>query len=436
MSQHQCAINDCKRASRTLCHCCNQNLCRDHFNQHDDLLNSQLNPLTDEINALADRLSAINIDKLNNDSRRKLNQWRLDSHQLIDRFYEQKCAELDQYVSTNMDQQRRDITKLRSKMNELIEKQETTTNDIHSLTKAIGSLAEKMNEIEQMRVCVDIHPLLMDDSLIRIGQSVISGFSLSSLSAAFGTVKRSQGDSCNALSSNNRFLLTDINGQICLIDENLSIVKQKQWEYDYISDICWSSTLKIFIIIAGKNVLLVNENTMLIKPVQHINNNQWYFCGCSDKSLYLSREAWDSSVFEFPLLPTIQYKKVWKIDDREQREQRVDAIVYNGGNLALSINDRSNQAKLIELRSAETFSVLWSTKLDVVYNDRVLRCCLLKYDEWLVADWYSSRLFRINNQGKIQEVSTYPSTPYNVNLFCSNILAILTRDGVDFHKLQ
>ncbi len=63
MSQ-RCAIQDCKRASRTLCQCCNQNLCRDHFNEHDDLLNSQLNPLTDEMNVLSDRLRAINIDKI------------------------------------------------------------------------------------------------------------------------------------------------------------------------------------------------------------------------------------------------------------------------------------------------------------------------------------------------------------------------------------
>ncbi|CAF4136973.1 unnamed protein product, partial [Adineta steineri] len=63
MSQ-PCAIKTCKRASRTLCHCCNQNLCRDHFVEHDDLLNSQLNPLTDEVNALSDRLTAINLNKI------------------------------------------------------------------------------------------------------------------------------------------------------------------------------------------------------------------------------------------------------------------------------------------------------------------------------------------------------------------------------------
>src|SRR5947207_1161481 len=122
MSQ-QCAIKDCKRASRTLCHCCNQNLCRDHFNQHDDLLNSHLIPLTDEINALADRLTTININKITNASHQKLNQWRIDSHKIIDQFYEEKCQELYQYVIGNIDKQRKSVVNLHFKMAELIEKQ-------------------------------------------------------------------------------------------------------------------------------------------------------------------------------------------------------------------------------------------------------------------------------------------------------------------------
>ncbi|CAF1564779.1 unnamed protein product, partial [Rotaria sordida] len=54
MSQ-PCAIDGCKRTSRALCHCCQQDLCIFHLNEHNDLLNSQLNPLVDEINTLGDR---------------------------------------------------------------------------------------------------------------------------------------------------------------------------------------------------------------------------------------------------------------------------------------------------------------------------------------------------------------------------------------------
>ena len=94
MSQ-QCALDSCKRAARTLCQCCDQYLCREHFIEHDDLLNSQMNPLVDEINVLHDRITAIDVDKLTAESRRKLDQWRIDCHNAIDLFYERKCQEID-----------------------------------------------------------------------------------------------------------------------------------------------------------------------------------------------------------------------------------------------------------------------------------------------------------------------------------------------------
>ncbi|CAF1256035.1 unnamed protein product [Adineta steineri] len=62
MSQ-PCAVKDCQRTSRALCHCCNQDLCRIHLNEHDDLLNSQLNPFADELNQLHEQLNHINIEE-------------------------------------------------------------------------------------------------------------------------------------------------------------------------------------------------------------------------------------------------------------------------------------------------------------------------------------------------------------------------------------
>ena len=71
MSQ-PCAIATCKRVSRTLCYGCNQNFCREHMVEHDLSLNSQLNPLSDEINALGERLKSINLENSIGDSHQKL----------------------------------------------------------------------------------------------------------------------------------------------------------------------------------------------------------------------------------------------------------------------------------------------------------------------------------------------------------------------------
>jgi hypothetical protein len=71
MSQ-SCAVAKCIRASRGLCDCCTQYLCIQHLSEHNASLISQLNPLTDEINALGDRLKTINIQTTAGGCRRKL----------------------------------------------------------------------------------------------------------------------------------------------------------------------------------------------------------------------------------------------------------------------------------------------------------------------------------------------------------------------------
>src|ERR1700722_7247019 len=89
-----CAIPMCKRTSRALCHCCQNNLCRDHLIEHDDILNSQLNPLADEINVFSNRVIVLSLDEISHGSRQKFDKWRLDCHQMIDHYFEQKCHEL------------------------------------------------------------------------------------------------------------------------------------------------------------------------------------------------------------------------------------------------------------------------------------------------------------------------------------------------------
>ncbi len=94
-----CAISPCRRPCRALCHCCQQNICLPHLKEHQDLLVSELNPLIDQINALGDRLNALSLENNMDDARQKLEQWRVESHQKIDDFFEEKFRELDLHVT-------------------------------------------------------------------------------------------------------------------------------------------------------------------------------------------------------------------------------------------------------------------------------------------------------------------------------------------------
>jgi hypothetical protein len=71
MSQ-PCVIATCKRPSRVVCDCCEQRFCLPHLTQHNESLVSQLNPLTDEINALGSRLTAFNVIEITGNCRQKV----------------------------------------------------------------------------------------------------------------------------------------------------------------------------------------------------------------------------------------------------------------------------------------------------------------------------------------------------------------------------
>ncbi|CAF5111951.1 unnamed protein product, partial [Rotaria magnacalcarata] len=154
-----CAIEKCKRKSRSICSCCNKNLCHDHFKEHEDLNNPQLNPLMNEFNRLDEQLKSSNTEKLIGDCRQKLVQWRDNCCKMINQLYEQKLHELDQRSLQKVDEQRTQLNLIRSKMTELIHQQETNQGNIDGLTLAIRHIHDDIENIENTRLQIDIRPL-------------------------------------------------------------------------------------------------------------------------------------------------------------------------------------------------------------------------------------------------------------------------------------
>ncbi|CAF1272927.1 unnamed protein product, partial [Adineta steineri] len=327
MSQ-PCAISTCKRVSRALCYGCNQNFCREHMVEHDLSLNSQLNPLSDEINALGERLKSINLENAIGISHKKLEQWRYDCHKTIDTFFEQKCLELDRCIAKRMEKQRAEISRMRTKMSELINEQEATHKDIDSLTVTVRDLEREIEKIEQTSFQVEIKSLVLDDSLIHIENTDINRFDLTSLPPVYKTINYPR-ENWAPLACNNRYLLIHQEPNLCLVDQELNIVKQNSWIYGTIYDICWSSTLNRFIVINGSDVFLVDETNMSIENVQTLQKRKWLSCTTSDTSLFLSTKVWGSSIIEFSLLPTIELVKQWQSPDTCARDEVINGIVYN-----------------------------------------------------------------------------------------------------------
>jgi gas vesicle protein len=433
---HPCAIAKCNRASRAPCDCCQQDICLQHLNEHNASLVFRLHPLTDEINAVGNRLDKLNIQEALDDSRRKLEQWRDDCHQKIDGFFAQKYQELDGLIEMKVGKQREEIKQIQSKMVERIQEQETTRQEIDLLTSNIRRLEENMTNIEQICFQINTRSLVIDDSFIHIQEMNEHEIDLSTLSSVYKTINRSN-ESYTSLTSNERYLLMHQAPNLCLVDREMNIVKQVEWSYYAICDMCWLPMLARFIIIEKENVFLVDQNTMSIDIARMIETRKWRSCTFSNSFLFLSTWELGSSIAKFSLLPSIKLVREWKSPHTCAKNEIIHDIVCNNDVLALMVMNGLDKNMWIELKSSETLDRIWLFRLNIVRNEGIqFRCCLLTGDEWLVADYNTNRLLYISKDGKLKKTIEYSPTPYRATLFGPKLLVVSTKNGgINFHKL-
>jgi polyhydroxyalkanoate synthesis regulator phasin len=435
MSQ-TCTITSCNRTSRALCHCCQQNVCVIHLNEHNDMLNSRLTPLVSIVNTLGSRLLTLNIKKTVDNGRQKLERWRIDSHQRIDQFFEQKCQELDQLVTEKVDEQREEISRLQSKMTTLIREQQATRQDIYELTSTIDHLEKEINNIEENFAEINTRPLTLENNLVSIRGINQEQYDLSVLSSIYKTINRPEG-SYGILASNDRNLLIHQAPDLCLINKDLSIFKRISWRHGTINDACWSATLDRFILINEKHIFLLNENTMSIEKVQTREKRRWLTCTCSDKFLFLSTNEWGSSITKISFDPSKKFDQQWESPDMCKIDEYIDVITYNKRKLAMIIRNSSSNIIRMEVRTSETLDRIWSVPLDVLWNpNKPYHCCPFIDEDWLIADYETGRLLQMTKAGRIKSIIPYNTVPYCATQFGPNILAVSTKGGINFHHLN
>ncbi|CAF5029737.1 unnamed protein product, partial [Rotaria sp. Silwood1] len=360
-----------------------------------------------------------------------------DCHIIINRFYEEKCQELQQRCVQQADQKRKKIHQLKLKTNELIREQEATHEDISLLKATIDDIKRDVNQYEENGILVDVHPLIINQNLVYIEELTSHELDISTLSSPYRTIDCSN-TYWPVLASNNQVLLLDQYPNLCLFNKELILLKQSPWKYDRIPDMCWSSTLNSFIIITDKNgVFLINENLTSIECIQTIEKKKWLSCTCSDASLFLTTNESGSAIFQFNLLSSFHFIKQWKSPQTCKNDEHIHNIAYNNETLALIIRHKYNEPIRIELRSSSTLDQLWSLLLDTTrkIGQRVYRVCLLKYDEWLVIDYTTSYLLHISKYGKVKARRSYKPTVHNAVLFGSNILATRTTNCLSLYRI-
>ena len=428
-----CVIVGCRRLANVLCHCCKENLCRNHYNEH-DYLNSKLNLLADEIDTFDRQLLAIDLKKYIQTTNDRLQQWRFESYKAIDQYCEQKYREIEQHLMKVITLKRESIEQLRTSMLDLVQRRMITLELIESLTSNLRTIEQDMHDIDQKHLAVHTSPLVIDRNLIQIEALSMEDFEVGSLSSAMKSIEYTR-QGLYPIASNQQYLLMHRHPNLCVIDRSGKIVKQTAWTHGQVFDMCWSGALTRFFILTLNQIYVFDVERMFIDRVDTTQRLQWLSCTCSDTSLFLSTNEKGSAICEFNLLNSFQSAKRWDPPETCSQDERIHDMFYNKGSLLLLIENTLNDKIRVELRSTARFDRLWSIQLDLAYQGKMLSCALLSYDQWLIIDSHTSRLIQITMDGKIRSSCYYEPVPCCACLFGPDILAISTLQNVNLHKV-
>lgn len=405
----------------------------EHYNAYD----GQLNPLVEDINSLDESLKLFDKRQPTSEAREELEQWRVESHDKIERFYENQCQELDQYMTEPIDQQTQGVQQLRSRLVAVVCDQAVAGGaEIDSLALTLDQLKKDMLRIEQTYVQIRARPLVLSDSMIQLTETIRPPIDLSKLSSPSKSFEHSS-KSYVILASNDDYLLMHQAPNMCLMNEEMTIIQLVIWPFERILDAHWSSTLGRFILINDRELYLVHENIRRVQKIPTEQNILWSSVACSDTSLFLCTNDRQASIHVFTLLPNIQLVNRWQYPTANvpTRQEQIEKIVFNNGTLALLLKNPSDKSLRLELRFSATFDPLWSLPLDITANRNIpFQFCSLSFDEWLVADYQNTALLHITKSGQIKAKTKYPVAPFHAHLFKQHLLVVLTRYGKYIHR--
>ncbi|CAF3951529.1 unnamed protein product, partial [Rotaria magnacalcarata] len=349
-----------------------------HFDEHKNRLDPEVTVLVDKIATLTNRISSSDLPFIV-----ALEQWRVESQQTLDSYYHEKRRN---FLNSRLEE----FNRLRTSIKELIRMTAATQENITTMKTSINSIEKELTQVQ-----FNFRPLLIDDNLIiRCTQDLLP----------FPPSRREiELTDCSyaVLASNKQHLLVHREPALCLLDRQLTIVKETQWPLDDISDICWSSILNRFIVVNCKYVFILDEKTMVLELFLSSDAINWIRGTCSYTTLYLSTEGIGSSIFEYSLVSSSVLLKEWQSPMTCTNNEWIEDLKFHNDFLGLVIGSYTNSDARFELRSSTTLISLWSIQLEGIYSMYPIRCCSIIDHQWIVVAFRNPKIFHISKDGKL-----------------------------------
>lgn len=447
MSSELCAICGPKRISRALCNCCKQYLCREHLQEHDDLLNGQVEPLADNINQLVDRLQHFNINSSIQPVRFRLDQWKQSAFQSIENIYQQKLNEINQFFNKELENLRQQTEKIQKNVLELIREQNATNEQIEYFISTLQNIEKQINYFENESIDINIQPLIVNENLIyfNLEKPVVVAVDDDDnneliLSPVIEKLSSTQ-NNCDCIASNDTYILLHRHPILCLYDKNFNLIKQTYPYTDLILiDISWISTLNRFAILTNDDVFILNEINMILEKsnIPRRTNGHWHNITCSLNSIYLTAYKWGTVIYKYSI-QSFELDQRWKTPLTCSTDETIDHFIHNQKNhLVMIIQNRLNYEKYFQLKNDQTLQIIWSIQLDQ-FTMKIQRnkVCLINQNQFLIINSDQSQFIIFSSNGLFKQIINYQfNQPLNALQIKSNLLFVTTNQSINLHQIQ
>ncbi|CAF0739934.1 unnamed protein product [Adineta ricciae] len=239
-----------------------------------------------------------------------------------------------------------------------------------------------------------------------------------------------------AMACSKKHLLIEQKPNLSLFDRKLNLIKQIPWSYMHVN-IYWASALERFILVTHKDIFTLDENTMELEeqPIVHHNKKDWSGAACSETVLYLSTMDMSPCLYQYSLLPSIEFIKEQQLGVMCLLYESILTFSYANERLAFIICNAQTFQNRLELHSSVTFDVLWILPLNVL-----ARCCPIRVDQWLIINSLDSQILHISSDGTILQNYIHRSSSMNpiINAvqWDKQTLVTVSLNTLHLHKLS
>ncbi|CAF0951433.1 unnamed protein product [Adineta steineri] len=233
-----------------------------------------------------------------------------------------------------------------------------------------------------------------------------------------------------AMVANDQYMLIQNGPNICLLNAKMKVVREIEWIYEKISDLCWNTKLNRIYIISDYKVFTMNPETMNYHKI--LEEKYYQNCACSHDTLYLNIHPLQE-VLVHSFSDLLWSKSVFMC----RGDDLIDGMSYNAGKLALTMNSRHGTKPHVVILSTTTYDCLFEITITDAFGSQRCSISSLSSSGWLVNDSGTYNIHHLTENNILRMTPIYKyGHPYNVIRFGASYLAVSTKTNINLHKLK